>query len=414
MSKGRPLVKPSHGEDWEGDRQERMLMEEGRPDRVLVIIVAVLVFTGVLMIYSSTSVITYAMQKKQITTPLFYFKRHVLTIFLALGAGYAAYKAKPGVLGKYSPLLLVGSMGLLLLVFTRFGISAGGARRWIRLWPSTFQPSELVKLSMVIFLAWYLSRDFFRPEKPLHVYLPVCIMAVFAAVFLKQPDFGGTLTLAFITISMLFLAGSRLRYLGVLVLSFLPAIYYLAHKPYRWRRITSFLNPWACARGEGFQLVQSLIAFGRGGLWGVGLGKSMQKLSFLPEMHTDFIFSIIGEEMGFIRAGLVVAAFCFLFLRSVRVANRVNGKYNYLLAYGIALMIALPAIVNFCVVTGLLPTKGLPLPFISYGGSSLIVNMMAVGILLRLSKGEPPRQVKDGLKEIIEKKKARRHVYGVS
>ncbi len=393
--------------------RQQNLIEEGGPDKVLILTVAALVFLGVLMIYSSTSVITYAMQKKQITTPLFYFKRHVLTIILALAAGFAAYKAKPDLLGKFSPLLLIGSMALLLLVFTRFGISAGGARRWLRLWPSTFQPSELVKLSMVIFLAWYLSRDFFRPDNFRLFLLPVAIMAVFAAVFMKQPDFGGTLTLGFITISMLFLAGARLQYLGGLVLLLLPAIYHLAHKPYRWRRIVSFLNPWADARGEGFQLAQSLIALGRGGLGGVGLGRSMQKLSFLPEMHTDFIFSIIGEELGFFAAGAVVAAFCVFFLKSVRIANRMSEKYHYLLAYGIALMIALPAIVNFCVVTGLLPTKGLPLPFISYGGSSLIVNFMAVGILLRLSKGEPPRQVKDRLREIIDKKKARRNVYGV-
>ncbi|MDA8172127.1 MAG: putative lipid II flippase FtsW [Nitrospiraceae bacterium] len=393
-----------------GQRQD--LLEEGKPDKVLIVTVAALVFLGVLMIYSSTSVITYAMQKKQITTPLFYFKRHVLTIILALVAGFAAYKARPDLLGKLSPLLLLGSMALLLLVFTRLGISAGGARRWLRLWPSTFQPSELVKLSMVIFLAWYLSRDFFRPDNLWLFILPVAVMAVFAGVIMKQPDFGGTLTLGFITIGMLFLAGARLRYLGGLILFLLPAVYHLAHKPYRWKRIISFLNPWADARGEGFQLAQSLIAFGRGGLGGVGLGKSMQKLSFLPEMHTDFIFSIIGEELGFFAAGAVVVAFCVLFLRSVRIANRMNERYNYLLAYGIALMIALPSIVNFCVVTGLLPTKGLPLPFISYGGSSLIVNFMAVGILLKLSKGEPPGQVKDRLREILEKKKARRTVYG--
>ncbi len=384
----------------------------GKPDRMLIILTAALVLFGALMIYSSTSVVTYAMEKRHATTSLYYFKRHMLTIIMALVAGVAAYKAKPGFLGRFSPLFLGISMGLLLLVFTRFGITAGGARRWIRLWPSTFQPSELVKLAMVIFLAWYLSRDFFEPDNLGKVLLPVGVMGVFQVVFLKQPDFGGTLTLGFLTISMLFLAGARLRYLGSLLLGLLPAVYYLAHKPYRWRRIISFLNPWADARGEGFQLVQSLIALGRGGFGGVGLGKSMQKLSFLPEMHTDFIFSIIGEELGFFAAGLVVVAFCVLFLRSVRIANRMSEKYHFLLAWGIALMIALPAFINFCVVTGLMPTKGLPLPFISYGGSSLIVNLMGMGILLRLSKGEPPKAAPDRLKDMLEKKKARRSVYG--
>ncbi len=384
----------------------------GKPDRVLMALTAALVVFGALMIYSSTSVVTYAMRERHATTSLFYFKRHVMTIFLALAAGAAAYRIKPGLLGRLSPFLLVASMGLLLLVFTRFGISAGGARRWLRVWPSTFQPSEVVKLAMVIFLAWYLSRDFFEPDRLWKVLLPVGVMGMFGVVFLKQPDFGGTLTLAFITISMLFLAGARLRYLGGLLLCLVPFAFYLAHKPYRWRRIISFLNPWADARGAGFQLVQSLIALGRGGFGGVGLGKSMQKLSFLPEMHTDFIFSIIGEELGFFAASLVVVAFCALFLRSVRIANRMSEKYHFLLAWGIALMIALPAFVNFCVVTGLLPTKGLPLPFISYGGSSLIVNLMAMGVLLRLSKGEPPKAAPDRLKEMLEKKKARRSIYG--
>ncbi len=387
-------------------------IEESKPDRLLMFTVAALVFLGALMIYSSTSVVTHAMLEKRITTPLFYFERHVITIMLGLAAGLIAYKMSPEFLGRLSPVLLLGSMALLLLVFTRLGISAGGARRWLRLWPSTFQPAELVRLAMVIFLAWYLSRDFFDPESLWLFVAPVAIMAVFQGVFMRQPDFGGTLTLGFITIGMLFLAGARLKYLSGLVFLFLPAVYYMAHKPYRWRRITSFLNPWAQARGEGFQLVQSLIAMGRGGWGGVGLGKSMQKLSFLPEMHTDFIFSIIGEELGFFVAGGVVVAFLVLFLRSVSIANRMSARFRYLLAYGIALMIAVPAVVNFCVVTGLLPTKGLPLPFISYGGSSLIVNLVAIGILLKLSKGEPSPRTKDRWSELIEKKKARRSVYG--
>ena len=387
-------------------------IEERKPDRLVILIVAALVFLGALMIYSSTSVVTHAMQERRVTTPYFYFERHVITIMLGLAAGFIAYRMKPEFLGRLSPVLLVGSMALLLLVFTRLGVSAGGARRWLRLWPGTFQPSETVKLAMVIFLAWYLSRDFFDPGDLRFFLPPVAVMAVFQGVLMKQPDFGGTLTLGFITLGMLFLAGARLKYLGSLVLLVLPAIYYLAHKPYRWRRITSFLNPWAQARGEGFQLVQSLITMGRGGWGGVGLGKSMQKLSFLPEMHTDFIFSIIGEELGFFVAAGVVAAFLVLFIRSVSIANRAGERYRYLLSYGIGLMIAVPALVNFCVVTGLLPTKGLPLPFISYGGSSLIVNLAAMGILLKLSKGEPPAGTKDRWSGMIEKKKARRNVYG--
>ena len=387
-------------------------IEERRPDRLIIFTVAALVFLGALMIYSSTSVVTHAMRERRVMSPYFYFERHLITIAIGLAAGFIAYRMRPESLGKLSPVLVLGSLALLILVFTRLGVSAGGARRWIRLWHGTFQPSETVKPAMVIFLAWYLSRDFFDPDNFWLFLPPVAVMGAFQGVLMKQPDFGGTLTLGFITVAMLFLGGARLKHLGGLALLLLPAAYYLAHKPYRWRRITSFLNPWAHARTDGFQLVQSLIAFGRGGWAGVGLGKSMQKLSFLPEMHTDFIFSIIGEELGFIAAAGVVAAFLVLFLRSVGIANRMGERYRYLLAQGIALMIALPALVNFCVVTGLLPTKGLPLPFISYGGSAFIANFAAVGILLRLSKSEPI-PAEDRWSGVIEKKKARLSVYGM-
>jgi cell division protein FtsW len=410
-----------------------------RPDRWLMFFTIVLVGFGALMIYSSTSVITPVMAKKQITDSLFYFKRHITTIMIALAAAGAAYSVKADRLGKFSPLLLFFSLAMLVLVFTKLGVTAGGARRWIRLWPSTFQPSELVKLSMVIFLAWYLSRDFFREGGFLtSMAVPVAVMGAFQVIFLKQPDFGAAATLGVITVGMLFVAGVRLRHLAVLLVFLIPVAYKLVQEPYRLRRVTSFLDPWADPQGSGFQLVQSFIALGRGGLGGVGLGQSMQKLAFLPEMHTDFIFSIIGEELGLIAAASVVALFGALFVRGVQIAGRMEAEYSrgsrgreggeipveqemaersrarfrYLLAYGISLMIAMQGLVNFCVVTGLLPTKGLPLPFISYGGSSLLVNLIAVGILLRLSKGETPENKHDRFAGAIGRKKARRAVYG--
>jgi cell division protein FtsW len=384
-----------------------------RPDKLLILITALLVGFGALMIYSSTSVVTPAMAGRHITNPLYYFERHVITIIMSLGAAYFVYRIRPELLGKASPVLLVLSLVLLGLVFTRLGISAGGARRWIRLWPSTFQPSEFVKLAMVIFLAWYLSRDFFEAGNFwVSVAVPIAVMGVFQAIFLKQPDFGGAVTLGVITLGMLFIAGARLKYLGVLSVGLLPVIYKLIQEPYRLKRVTSFIDPWSDAQGSGFQLVQSFIALGRGGLTGVGLGKSMQKLAFLPEMHTDFIFSIIGEELGFVAAGLVVALFCAFFIRGAQVASKMQERFHYLLAYGLSMMVAFQGLVNFGVVTGLLPTKGLPLPFISYGGSSLLVSMVAVGILLRLSRGDAPLEKGDRLKEALDRKKARRAVYG--
>ena len=198
----------------------------------------------------------------------------------------------------------------------------------------------------------------------------------------------------------------------------IPVIIKLAMEPYRFRRITSFLNPSADPQGSGFQLIQSFIALGSGGLTGIGLGGSKQKLSYLPEAHTDFIFSIIGEEFGLIGTLLVIALFLILFIKGISIANRMKDRFNYYLAIGLSLMISLQALVNFAVATGMVPTKGLPLPFVSYGGSSLLVNMAAVGMLLRLSKAEatePEENNRDQIVRRMAKRKIeagkRRHVY---
>jgi cell division protein FtsW len=199
-----------------------------------------------------------------------------------------------------------------------------------------------------------------------------------------------------------------LRYITIFGVALVPVIFYLIKEPYRWKRIISFLDPWKDPTGSGFQLIQSLIAFGSGGFTGIGLGESKQKLLYLPAIHNDFIFSLIGEELGFIGASVVVLLFLWFFLRGMAVARRTSDPFAYYLASGVSLMIAIQAVVNFCVSTGLAPTKGLPLPFISYGGSSLVVNMIATGILLNISKNseyllKPELRKKDIL---MEKKKA--------
>jgi cell division protein FtsW len=213
-------------------------------------------------------------------------------------------------------------------------------------------------------------------------------MIAFQAIMLMQPDFGAAMSLAFLTITMLFLSGTRLRYILSLALFALPVLFILIREPYRLRRIISFLDPWKDPLGSGFQLVQSFIAFGSGGITGVGIGGSKQKLSYLPESHTDFIFSIIGEEFGFIGVSVIIALFVLIFFRGFSIANRTQDKFTYYLAVGLSLMISVQALVNFAVATGLVPTKGLPLPFISYGGSSLLMNMAAIGILLNISRGK--------------------------
>jgi len=381
-------------------------------DRGLLIITLLLLLIGAVMIYSSTSVITPMAAKKNLT-PFYYFKRHIFTMMIGFFFMYWAYRIEPEYLRKLSIPLMVFSFLLLLAVFIpKVGITVSGARRWIRLWPSTFQPSELVKLSMVIFLARYISMPYFKKDSFISFLIPIGIMAIFQAVFLFQPDFGATINLGIITITMLILGGTKLRYIMYLAALSIPVLVKLVMQPYRLKRILAFLDPWSDPQGSGFQLIQSFIALGSGGLTGVGPGNGKQKLSFLPEIHTDFIFSLIGEELGFIGALGVVSLFLFLFYKGMSIANRMETGFRYYLAYGLTIMIVLQAIINFSVATGLVPTKGLPLPFISYGGSSLLVNMIAIGILLNLSRGLKPVKIKDTGEIIIEKKKAYLSVYG--
>ena len=384
-------------------------------DRLLLLATVLLVGFGALMVYSSTSVVTPVFARRNISQ-FFYFKRHLLTLVMGVVVMFLASRARVETLRKLAVPLLVFSFVLLILVFVpKVGITAGGARRWIRLWPSTFQPSELVKLAMVIFLARYMAQPSYRTDSIYSFVLPVGIMGAFQLVFLKQPDFGATMSLGLITFAMLSISGLRLRYLMMPSVLVVPAMIYLVREPYRMKRIVSFLDPWKDSQGAGFQLVQSFIALGSGGLSGVGLGESKQKLAFLPESHTDFIFSLVGEELGFIGATALVLLFLFLFLRGIAIANRAKSPFVHYLASGLSMMIALQALINFFVATGLAPTKGLPLPFVSYGGSALLVNMTAVGILLNLSRGaEEERRVRDKNELLIEKKKALMAVYGRS
>ncbi len=356
-------------------------MITGRIDRTLLLITLVLSIIGIVVVYSSTSIAPQTGVQS-----FYYLKRHFLTFLLGMILLLVFTNLGINLIRSMAIPLLVLSLILLLLVFTDLGVTAGGARRWIRLWPTVFQPSELAKLALVLFISWYMSRPGFIPNRLKDLIPPVVVMGIFQLIFIKQPDFGAFLTLGIIVLGMLFLSGIRLRYIAFLTVVLIPVVYYLIKEPYRWRRVTAFLDPWQDPTGSGFQLVQSLIAFGSGGLTGVGLGESKQKLLYLPSIHNDFIFSLIGEELGFIGASTVVLLFLWLFIRGTSIASRTNDPFSYYLASGISLMIGVQALVNFAVATGLAPTKGLPLPFVSYGGSSLVVNMMAVGMLLNISR----------------------------
>lgn len=353
--------------------------------RDIVISVLVLVSIGILMVYSSTAL----MSMRKYGSGFHYLWNHIFTVFVGIAAMFVLSRTD---YKKFRPLvyIMLGcSLFLILLVFVPWiGISANGARRWLRLWPTTFQPSELVKLVMVIFLADYMDRNIHRMRDFKYgILIPIAIMFFFQVIIITQPDFGAVMSLGILTVGLLILGGARLSHIGSLILFLLPVIYILiSSSAYRMKRIMCFTDPWKDAFGCGFQLVQSFIAFGSGRFLGVGLGGSKQKLYFLPEVHTDFIFSLIGEELGLIGALIVLGIFLWLFIRGVQVSLRTSDPFSYFLTMGLTMMIGVQTVINFAVSMGLMPTKGLPLPFISYGGSALLINLSAVGILINVSR----------------------------
>ncbi len=285
------------------------------------------------------------------------------------------------------PVLLLAIV-LMLAVALGFGRSAGGATRWLALGPVNVQPAEAAKLAMIMWLAHSLAKKANRVRTFSIGFLPHVIVAgLLMLLCLAQPDFGSAVMIALLTFVVLFAAGARAGYLLGGVLLALPVGYAaIASSEYRMRRIKAFLEPFEHRQGAGYQITESLMGFGSGGWTGVGLGDGRQKLLFLPEAHTDFISAIVGEELGFIGVVLLCAAFAWVVVRGLRAAWRVQDEYAAYLAAGMTLFIGLQAFTNLAVAMGLLPTKGLALPFVSYGGSSLIVNAAAAGIVLNVSR----------------------------
>ncbi len=352
--------------------------------RSIIISVMALSGIGVLMVYSSTAL----MSMREFGGSFHYLVKHFFTVIagmttMAVLANTDYQRIRPMIY-----ILLGVSILLLVLVFLPgIGVTANGATRWLRLWPTTFQPSELVKIVMVIFLADYMDKNINRMKDFRYgILIPVGVTIGFQSIIIFQPDFGAVMSLGILTLMLLILGGARLSHIGMLILISMPAIYVLiTSSAYRMKRIMSFVDPFKDPFESGFQLVQSLIAFGSGSFFGVGLGGSKQKLHFLPEVHTDFIFSLIGEELGLLGVIAVLGLFVWLFIQGIRVSRRACDPFSYFLTMGLTMMIGIQAIINIAVTTGLMPTKGLPLPFISYGGSALLINMAAVGILINIS-----------------------------
>jgi cell division protein FtsW len=263
-----------------------------------------------------------------------------------------------------------------------------GARRWLGVGGIGVQPSELAKLAAIFFIAGNLERRGRRIDDLVYAVLPIAIVVCgLVALILPEPDFGTSMSLLLIAAVMVIGAGLDYRYIAGAALLALPALYMaIMGSPYRRRRTLAFLNPWEDPLGDGFQIIQSLIAVGTGGISGKGLMNGVQKLFYLPEPHTDFIYSVIAEELGLIGATVVVLCFCVMTWRGLRVATEAEDPFGAYLALGLTTMIAAQAFINISVVLGLMPTKGLPLPFVSAGGSSLLINLVGMGILLNVSQ----------------------------
>ena len=337
------------------------------------------------MIYSSSGV--YAMQ--ELGDSLHFLKRHAL--FLVIGfcmtlAVMAVYYRQIRIFIK--PLMLITLLLLVLVLIPSIGKASFGARRWFRAGPFNFQPSELMKLVMVLYVSDFLARKQSKIRNFMAGFMPLMlVLGLACALILKQPDMGSSLLIGTVALTMMFVAGARLSHISLLGVLAFPAFYFLVVRvPYRWTRIVTFIDPWRDSQGAGFQLTQSQIALGSGGLFGFGLGKSVQKLFYLPAAHTDFIFSIIGEEFGLLGTFAVVFLFLAFIWQGARIAKRTTDAFGYFLSVGIVAMLGLQAVINIGVSIGALPTKGLTLPFISYGGSALIFNMVSVGLLLNISR----------------------------
>jgi cell division protein FtsW len=348
-------------------------------------IVSFMLSIGVIMIYSSSGI--YALQELGETT--YFLNRHLLFLGIGVVMTFAAMVIDYRDLRKYAKPLMVLSLILLVCVLIPgIGKASYGARRWFKVGAFSFQPSEFVKLAILVYTADFLARKQKFVGSFLHGFLPLMgVLGIICLLILKQPDLGNAVLIAAIVVLMLFLAGGKMVHIGAVVVAAIPALYFLVVRvPYRLKRIIAFWDPWQDPQGVGFQLSQSQIALGSGGLFGVGLGKSVQKLFYLPAAHTDFILSIIGEELGLLGTLSVVMLFAAFIWQGARIVKRTQDAFGYYLGAGIVAMLGLQAVVNIGVSIGALPTKGLPLPFISYGGSALIFNMMAVGLLLNISR----------------------------
>jgi len=370
--------------DWKPFLMEKTAAEGERPDILILVIALILVTIGTAMIYSSSSIL--AMERFK--DAQFFLKKQIFFVVIGMGAMVLLTKLDYHYLKKLAYPGIILSIILLLLIFIPpLGIRAGGARRWLNLGFFSFQVTELVKICIVLFLAHFLTRKAnYLKSFSRGMLIPLLVTFSIIVLIALQPDFGATIMIAMILMLMLFLAGCRIRHLAGLTALLIPAaVWMIMFRSYRIDRLKVFLNPWNDPSNKGFQIIQSLLSFGSGGAFGVGIGDGMQKLFYLPEPHTDFILSVIAEESGFVGVAVVIFLFVVLIIRGFMVAFRAPDLFGTLLAAGLTMVLAMGAFINIAGVMGLIPLKGLTLPFLSYGGTSLVMSLVAVGILLNIS-----------------------------
>ena len=364
------------------DRDIFVISDRTPFDYSILLVTLILTGLGIVMVYSASGILA----ADRFGDSLYFLKKQaafatggVFLMFVMMNLNYHLWQ-------KLAYPILGISFVLLALVLA-VGMRAGGSTRWLSIGPLSFQPSEFSKLGLIVFLSYFLTKKGEKIRTFQFGFLPtILISGAMILLVINQPDFGVALFLGILAILMLFVGGTKLSYIFSLALLAVPAVYYLIIRvPYRVHRIMSYLNPWNDPRGISFQIVQSFVAFGAGGVFGSGLGQGKQKLFFLPAPHTDFIFSVVGEEMGLIGAVIVLGLYMVFAVSGIRVSLGAPDEFGTFLGLGITSLISLQAIINMAVVLGLLPTKGLTLPFISYGGTSLVVSLVSVGILLNIS-----------------------------
>jgi len=352
-----------------------------------------LVGVGIVMVYSASS----ALALKKYGTDYFFLKKQglfalagIVTLVVFTHVPYRLYRPLT------YPLLILAFCLLMAIQLSDFGYSAGGSARWLRFAGLSFQPSEFARFALIVFLAYSMNKKQERIKEFSVGFLPhILVLGAFSILIMMQPDFGSVVLLFAITWIMLFVGGVRLIHLLSVLVVALPAGYFLMfHAEYRIRRIMSFLDPWQYQADEGYQITHSLMAFGTGGLWGTGIGKGYQKLFYLPEPHTDFIFSVIGEELGLYGVLFILILYTLVLWRGIVISRSTRDLFGAFLAIGLTTALGLQICVNMAVTLGLLPTKGLTLPFLSYGGTSLLISMASVGILMNIGSSHSTDKVR--------------------